>query len=121
MASAEKMIESYDLRADASQFGAARTAQLTAMQARFAAYAQDYYPMEQQLRDVLASEAVQSALYFDYHAYFNEGYKAFTKFSGETLALKFAELVAKYTALGLVDTTLLEIRNTVFSVGAPAD
>jgi hypothetical protein len=77
--------------------------------------------MESQVKQTCDAIGAPTIMYPFYLDFGREMWKLTrSEFSGESLALEAATLIAKWMARGLAQTTLEKIRTDVFNVGAPA-
>lgn len=100
------------------------TTSKAAMVDKFSAATVELVHIEDQVRVILGAtvdpNVVMTVDYPFYYAYAKEVYKLQTRFGGgSALVAEVALLVAKWTARGLQESVLDEIRDTVFSIGEP--
>lgn len=119
MRTAAQRIAHYDARMVSSLIDPVLTAVSAQAVANFTAYAVDYVPKQDQLRNILDAAGISGAAVFAYEAYHNELYGADRSWSGPALVARATILVAKYEAVGLAGVTLRAIANTIYGLIIP--
>jgi hypothetical protein len=76
--------------------------------------------IEEQVKALLGDTATASILYPWYYAYAKQIDRLHRHLSGTALVNEVALAVAKWKARGLVEANLIEIRDVVFGIPAPA-
>jgi hypothetical protein len=119
MRTAAQRILDYNARMQSSLIDPTNTAVNPVAQANFTTKTMDLYAKQQQLVNILNSNAVVSYQWARWFAMFGEMYKAYGKMSGGTIVLRFIEIVAKWEARGVGHGGAVQVAFDIFAVTIP--
>jgi len=88
-------------------------------QANFAAYAVEFYPFQEELRNFINLKGFDPSVVFQYEAMNGECYHAWKAFSGDARTLAFVNIQLKYVGWGLVQADTKAMFLAVWSVTVP--
>jgi hypothetical protein len=120
MRTAAQRIAAYAARMQSSLIDPVLSAMNAQAKANFAAYANEFVPRQQQLRDLLDATGLTANKYLVYEAFNHEVYSAWRRLSGKSLVEEAKVLVAKYKGMGAVEANLKAILQNVWGITIPA-
>jgi hypothetical protein len=112
-------IAAYNARMLSSLIDPTLSAVNTMAVANFGAYATDWYPKQQTLRNLLDAAGIATPQYFGYEAFAGEMYHVSKVSSGASAVIMGSALVAKYVAMFLLAATLKKIALDCFTITIP--
>lgn len=119
MKTADERITHYNNRMQSSQIDPVLAAVSDSAKANFAAYANEFVPLQEQLRNLLDAAGIPTTGYFKYEAFNGEMYHLWLTSAGDSAVATASALVAKYIAFGAVEQTLIDIAANLYNIVVP--
>jgi hypothetical protein len=119
MTGAADRIAHYYARMLSSSIDPTLSAVSALQQANFAAYAVEFFPLQQALRAWLNAEGISVFKFFAWEALNGECYRASRSTSGTAEIAEFVALQVKYVEMGLLQADIKDMVSSVWSVTIP--
>lgn len=120
MRTAQQRIDQYNARMEAGALKSSVAAVESLMEANFGAYANDWVPKSSATKDVLDTLGIGAALYFLYHGFSSEVYRATRTMAGESLKREAWAIMFKFVGMGCAQSVCESILSAVYTITAPA-
>jgi len=120
MRTAAQRIAAYRARMQSSLIDPVLQAISGLASANYAAYANEFVPKQQALRQLLDAAGYTANKYLIYEAFNAELYGVWRRLSGESLVAEADVLVDKYVAMGAVEATLRSIASSIWGITFPS-
>jgi len=119
MRTSAQRIAAYEARMQSTLLDPTNAAINALAKANFATYANEFVPMQQQLRVLLNALGVATIDFAAYEAYNGEMYHVYKTCSGASAVFTGTALVTKWTSLGLTALALKAIALDLYSITIP--
>lgn len=119
MRTSEQRIAAYLARMVSSQIDPSLSAVAELQKANFTAYANEFVPKQEALRELLNALSVPTTDFFGYEAFNHEMYHLWKTAGGAAAVTTATILVAKYVGWGYTEAVLIQIANDLWTIVVP--